>query len=159
MLEDARAYVRKFEERHAVGKMVTEVPEEPWETVCAHLVGPLPRSKHGIQMFLVLINRFSMRTELVPLRIAIAETLQRALRESMVAWLEVPKVLITDNGVKFKKFLLDMGTPSERANRTVKTMIAQFVGKTIGTGTKGGQRLRWLSTEAYASPLDTWLRS
>jgi len=49
---------------HAVGKMLTEVPEEPWATVCSDFVGALPRSKHGNQM-LVMIDRFSKWTELM----------------------------------------------------------------------------------------------
>jgi len=42
----------------AAGKILTQVPEEPWATVCADFVGALPRSKHGNQM-LVIIDRFS----------------------------------------------------------------------------------------------------
>jgi len=38
--------------------MLTQVPEEPWATVCADLVGALPRSKYGNQM-LVMIDGFS----------------------------------------------------------------------------------------------------
>jgi len=112
-------------------------------TVCADLVGSQPRSKHGNQMLL---------------------TLQKALRERIFARFGVPKVLIRDSGVQFasrafKKFLGDMGIeqqftapytpleyPTERANRTVKTMISKLPGKTRETETIGGQRLCWLST-------------
>ncbi|KAL7726473.1 hypothetical protein ACLKA6_001095 [Drosophila palustris] len=77
---------------------------------------------------------------------ATAAALQKAFRERILARFGVPKVLITDNGVQFtsrtfKNFLQDMGVkhqytapytpqenPTERANRTVKTMIAQFAG-------------------------------
>ncbi|XP_044313309.1 uncharacterized protein LOC123037310 [Drosophila rhopaloa] len=123
--------------------MLTQVPEEPWATVCADFVRPLPRSKHGNQMLLVLIDRFSKWTELVPLRTATAETLQKAFKERIIARFGVPKVVITENGVQFasrafKKFLHDMGikqqfkapytpqeNPTERANRTVKKKAAQ----------------------------------
>jgi len=60
------------------GKILTQVPEEPWATVCADLFGPLPRSKHGNQMLLVLIDRFSKWTELVPLRSGTAESLKKS---------------------------------------------------------------------------------
>jgi len=40
--------------------MLTQKPTEPWAKVCADFVGPLPRSKHGNQMLLVLKDRFSM---------------------------------------------------------------------------------------------------
>jgi len=64
--------------------MLTQVPEEPWATVCADFVGPLPRSKHGNQMLLVMIDRFSKWTELVPLRSATAESLKKTFRERKV---------------------------------------------------------------------------
>jgi len=55
MQRDARAHVKKCEicmrfksnQMQAAGKMLTQVPKEPWATVCADFVGPLPRSKHG----------------------------------------------------------------------------------------------------------------
>jgi len=124
--------------------MLTQVPEEPWATLCPDFVGPLPRSKHGNQMLLVMIDRFSKWTELVPLRSATAESLKKAFRERIIARYGVPKVVITDNGVQFifKSFLAEMGisqqftapytpqeNPTERANRSVKTMIAQFAGQ------------------------------
>jgi len=95
-------------------------------------------------MLLVLIDRFSKWTELVPLRSATAESLKKAFKERIIARYGVPKIVITDNEVQFfskifKSFLAEMGTkqqftapytpqenPTERANRTVKTMIAQF---------------------------------
>jgi len=106
--------------------------------------GPLPRSKHGKQMQLVLIDRFSKWTELVPQQSATAESLKKAFRERIIARYGIPKVVIADNGVQFarrifKSFLAEMGTkqqltapytpqenPTEPANRMVKTMIALF---------------------------------
>jgi len=100
--------------------------------------------KRGNQMLLVLIDRFSKWTELVPLRSATAESLKKAFKKRIIARYGVPKIVITDNEVQFaskifKSFLAEMGTkqqftapytpqenPTERANRTVKTMIAQF---------------------------------
>jgi len=137
----------KPNQMQAAGKMLTQVPEEPWAKVCADFVGPLPRSKHGNQMLLVMIDGFSKWTELVPLRSATAESLMKAFRERIIARYGVPKVVITDNGVQFaslifKGFLAEMGirqqftapytpqeNPTERANKTVKTMIAQFAGQ------------------------------
>jgi len=100
------------------GKMLTQVPEEPWATVCADFVGPLPRSKHGNQMLLVLIDRFSKWTELVPLWSATAESLKKAFRERIIARYGVPKIVITDNGVQFaskifNSFLAEMGTKQQ----------------------------------------------
>jgi len=47
---------------------------------CADFVGPLPRSKQVNQMLLVLINRFSKWTGLVPLRSATTESLKKVFR-------------------------------------------------------------------------------
>jgi len=67
--------------------------------------------------------------------------------ERIIARCGVPKVVLSENGVQFasrvlKSFLAEMGinqqftepytpqeNPTERANRTVKTMIAQFEGQ------------------------------
>lgn len=126
------------------GEMLVHVPEEPWATVCTDFVGPLPRSKHGNNMLLVFIDRFSKWVELVPLRKATAQGVIKAFRERILARFGTPKVLITDNGSQFisralQKYLLEIGVrhqftapycpqenPTERANRTVKTMIAQL---------------------------------
>jgi len=95
-------------------------------------------------MLLVMIDRFSKWTELVPMR---SELLKKAFRERVIARYGVPKVVITDNGVQFasrifKSVLAEMGisqqftapytpqeNPTKRANRTVKTMIAHFAGQ------------------------------
>jgi len=52
-------------------------------------------------MLLVMIDRFSKWTELVPLRNATAESLKNAFRERKIARYGIPKVVITDNGVQF----------------------------------------------------------
>jgi len=76
-----------------------------------------------------------------------AESLKKPFKERIIARYGVPKIVITDNGVQFsskifKSFLAEMGAkqqftapytpqenPTERANRTVKAMIAQFAGQ------------------------------
>jgi len=98
----------------AAGQMLTQVTEEPWAAVCADFVGPLPRSKHGNQMLLVMIDRFSKWKQLEHLRRATAESLKKAFRERIITRYAVPKVVITDNGVQFasrifKRFLAEMG--------------------------------------------------
>lgn len=125
--------------------MLSSIPEEPWATVCADFVGPLPRSRHGHNMLLVFTDKFSKWVELVPLRKATSASLQVAFRERIIARFGVPKQIITDNGAQFTarsftKYLHEIGVahrctapyspqenPTERANRTIKTMIAQYV--------------------------------
>jgi len=83
----------------------------------------------------------------VPLRSATAKSVKTAFEERIIAKYGVPKVVISDNGVKFashifKSFLTDIRntqqftapyTPqenlTERANRMVKTMIGLFAGQ------------------------------
>jgi len=67
--------------------MLTQVPKEPWATLFADFVGPLPRSEHGNRMDLVLMDWF------------LKWTLQKAFRERIVARFGVPKVIITYNGI------------------------------------------------------------
>lgn len=95
-------------------------------------------------MLLVIFDKFSKWTELAPLRKATAEGLVKVVRERIIARYGVPKLMVTDNGTQFtskifSRFLQDMGVqqqftapytpqenPTERANRTIKTMIAQL---------------------------------
>lgn len=152
MVRDVAKFVRSCEscQRYKpsqdapAGEMLVTIPEEPWATVCADFVGPLPRTKHGNTMLLVLFDRFSKWVELVPLRKATAEGVVKIFRERILARFGTPKVFITDNGSQFtsrilKKYLQGIGVrqqftapycpqenPTERANRTIKTMIAQI---------------------------------
>lgn len=154
MFRDVARYVRncdscqrfKAEQRRPAGEMLTRIPEEPWSTVCADFVGPLPRSRRGFNMLLVFLDKFTKWVEIVPLRKATTSTLQQAFRERIVARFGVPKVFLTDNGVQFtsnqfRKYLRNLGVrqqytapytprenPTERANRTIKTIISQFTG-------------------------------
>jgi len=86
-------------------------------------------------MLLVMIDRFSKWTELVPLRSATAESLKKAFRERIIARYGVPKVVITDNGVQYLQTLgirqqftapyTPQKNPTERAIRTFKTMTPE----------------------------------
>ncbi|XP_043861901.1 uncharacterized protein LOC122756589 [Drosophila santomea] len=123
----------------AAGKMLTQVPEEPWATVCADFVGPFPRSKHGNSMLLDLVDRFSEWTEIVPIRKATTETLRKAVRERIVARYEVPKVIITDNEVQFtsrafKRFLEQKWS---EVQLSVNTSVAETTGYSPAFITQG----------------------
>jgi len=90
------------------------------------------------------VDRFSKWTELVTLRTATVETLQKAFKDRIIARFGAAKVLITDNGVQFasrafKKFLSDTGVkpqltapctplenPTKRVNRIKKIVISQL---------------------------------
>ncbi|KRK05548.1 uncharacterized protein Dyak_GE28019, partial [Drosophila yakuba] len=155
LTKDVRKFVRscescqqyKVEQQKAAGKMLTRVAEAPWETVCVDFVGPLPRSKHGNTTLLVMVDKFSKWVELAAIRQATADSFLRVFRERIVTRYGAPKILISDNGVQFtgrktKKEMERWGirqqftapytpqeNPTERTNRTIKTMIAQITGE------------------------------
>ena len=153
-LRDIRKYVLgclscqqyKVQSRKAAGQMLSHRADQPWDTLCADFTGPLPRSKHGNTMLLVFFDKCSKWVELVPLRRATSETFLRAFRERILARFATPREVLTDNGTQFAcrsvaRYFHDIGVthvftapytpqenPTERANRTVKTMIAQLCG-------------------------------
>lgn len=82
----------------AAGMILTQVPEEPWATGCADFVGPLPWELDAVG----------------PGGQATTETPRKDVRERIVARYGVPKVMVTDNGVQFKRrafrrFLEELG--------------------------------------------------
>lgn len=90
-------------------------------------------------------NRFTMWLEMRPLRQAIAGAIVQAVRTQIIYRHGCPDALITDNGTQFVSKLMAVLTsscgishrttpaytpqcnPVEWANRTIKTMIAQYV--------------------------------
>ncbi|KAL7744385.1 hypothetical protein ACLKA6_001774 [Drosophila palustris] len=103
--------------RGITGLDFSRIVQEPFETLCADFVGPLPRSKLGNTFLLVFFDHFS-----------------RTIR-----------TLVCDNGTQFtsgafRTFCQQLGmtlqhtapyspqqNPTKRANRTIKTMIAQYL--------------------------------
>lgn len=153
MFRDVARYVRscvqcqkyKVEQRKPPGKMLTRKAQEPFDILCADFVGPLPRSKQGNTVLLVFFNLFSKWVELVPLQKATTPHLDKALRERIFSRFGTPRTFVCDNGTQFTSrsftaFCKKTGmklehtapyspqqNPTERANRTVKTMIGQFI--------------------------------
>jgi len=125
--------------------MLTRHPTEPFALVGADFVGPLPRTRRGNTMLLVFIDVFSKWVEIIPLKKATAAQLEFGFRERIISRFGAPRTLICDNGTQFtsrgfKTFCRTNGikleytapyspqqNPTERANRTIKTMIAQYV--------------------------------
>ncbi|BFF95728.1 uncharacterized protein DMAD_13070 [Drosophila madeirensis] len=153
IFRDVARYVRKcavcqkFKTQQAkpAGKMLTRQASEPFATICADFVGPLPRSKQGNTVLLVFLDMFSKWVELIPLRRATATSLEKAFRDRILSRFGIPRKFICDNGTQFtsrcfKAYCKRAGmtleytapynpqqNPTERANRTIKTMIAQYI--------------------------------
>ncbi|KYN05101.1 Uncharacterized protein K02A2.6 [Cyphomyrmex costatus] len=118
--------------------------QRPWQHVTVDLMGPLPRSKKGHTWLFNIQDRFS-KWELRSLRRATATAVTQAIAEDVILRHGCPEIVISDNGTQFRsaqleKFLTShairhMYTPAhtpqcnlvERTNRSIKTMIAQYV--------------------------------
>ncbi|XP_044317741.1 uncharacterized protein LOC123038114 [Drosophila rhopaloa] len=126
-----------------VRKMQEQVQKRPEKYPI--FVGPLPRTRRGNTMLLVFIDVFSKWVELIPLKKATSAQLEFGFRERILSRFGAPRRLICDNGTQFtsrsfRVFCRNNGiqleyttpyspqqNPTERANRTIKTMIAQYV--------------------------------
>lgn len=118
----------------------------PWKMISADLLGPFPRSIKGHKYLLVVVDSFTKFTLLKPLRAATAQSVSKFLEEDVFMVYGVPTYLICDNGSEFIghpvkklaqeykiKLLLNpsrhpQANPSERANRTIVTMLRAYVG-------------------------------
>lgn len=153
MLREITAHVRSCQKCQAhkvsqtppAGTLHATNVQRPWEQVMVDLVGPLPRSRQGHTWLFVMQDRFTKWIELTPLRHATAKNTTRAVTEKIVLRHGRPDSLVSDNGTQFTSAiftdrLAELGiqhrttpvyaphcNPVERTNRTVKTMIGQFV--------------------------------
>jgi len=151
VFRDAKRYVQRCEsyqkfktvQTKAASKMLTRVTNEPFDILCADFVGLLPGSKHGNTMLLVFHDIFSKWVELIPLRKATATHVRNAFRDRILGRVGIPRKFVCDNGTQFtscflREYFHTLGVevqytapycpqenPTERTNRTVKTMIAQ----------------------------------
>ncbi|KMQ84031.1 reverse ribonuclease integrase, partial [Lasius niger] len=155
MLREITAHVRSCQKCQAhkahqaapAGTLHATNVQRPWEQVMVDLVGPLPRSRQGHTWLFVMQDRFTKWIELTPLRHATAKNTTRAVTEKVILRHGRPDSLVSDNGTQFTSAifttrLAELGiqhrptpvyaphcNPVERTNRTVKTMIGQFVEK------------------------------
>ena len=81
-------------------------PNEPWEFICADILGPLPTTKSGNRFILVISDRFSKFTVARPLKNISANDVAECLVADWIANFGVPLILLSDNGPQFaSKFL------------------------------------------------------
>lgn len=135
----------KVEQKKPYGKMYFRRPLGPWHTITSDLIGPLPRSKSGASFLLVFQDNYSKWTELAALRAATAKAVSDQFRRLILMRFGAPSLMIVDNGVQYVADLFTrvarewevevrytppyspQCNPTERQNRVLKTMIAQYV--------------------------------
>ena len=119
---------------------------EPLESVAMDLLGPLPPSKSGNRHILVMTDRFTKLTQVVPMRKITADKVASAFCVHWVYKYGTPKETLTDNGPQFaSKFLQETcqalgisnaftsayhpqtNGQAERFNRTLVAMLRYFV--------------------------------
>lgn len=118
----------------------------PFQVVSIDLVGPLPRSKSGHTLLLVVTCCFSKYSLLFPLRRATSDIVAKKFESGVILTHGVPETVIADNGVQFtgsqfrnmlKKYQVPnlhytpRYTPQvnlvERYNKTIMTAVASYV--------------------------------
>jgi len=155
MFADIARYVRgcanclahKNSQERPAGLLHATPVKTPWEQASIDLIGPLPRSTNGHVWLLVMQDRFTKWVELSPLRRATTPEIVQRLTTQIIFRHGCPETVISDNGRQFvagamKHALASFGikarttpaytpqcNPVERTNKTIKTMIAQYVGK------------------------------
>ena len=135
----------KVEQRAPAGLMGRRVVGRPWQVVAGDIIGPLPRSSKGFEYIVVFQDLFTRWAEAAPIRKANAKAVIGELDRRIFLRFGCPEVFLSDNGTEFKNrvvedFLRERGVhhtntptyhpqanPVERANRTLKTMIASYL--------------------------------
>ena len=82
------------------------LPAEPWDTIGIDLL-KLPKSLNGSEYLLVTVDLFSRYSILTPLKDKTAESVARALVDSVFCTFNVPRRIVSDNGTEFKNELME----------------------------------------------------
>lgn len=124
----------------------TEV-NEPGHMLGIDLMGPFPKSKKGNIYLLVVVDYFTKWVELFPLRDSKTPRICRILKDEIFNRWGVPKYILSDRGPQFlSQLLVDLcknwgvtqklttsyhpqTNLTERVNKTLKTMMASYVGE------------------------------
>ena len=125
--------------------MSRRVVERPWQVVAGDIIGPLPRSSKEYEYVLVFQGLFTRWVEAPAIRKANVKTVIEELNRRIFLRFGYLEVLLSDNGTEFQNQTIDeflskrgvhhtiippyhpQANPVERANRTLKTMIASYL--------------------------------
>lgn len=133
--------------RHSVGEMCYVLPRTYNELVCADLLGPLPSSKYGMKQLFVMIDAFSKRVSLFPLRSGNRASIINCIKNRYIPRVGQPQMILTDNakvfsGGKWADALSKLnikavhtsnyypqGNMAERANREIVRLLRMLCSK------------------------------
>ena len=136
----------RMKEQKNVYPMRLFTATKPLEYIAMDILGPLPRTRHGMRFILVITDRFTKLTKTVALRTITSLAVAKAFCKSWVFNHGIPKVLLTDNGTQFtasffrnvcrilgihKVFTAEYhpqtNGQAERFNRTIVAAIRNYV--------------------------------
>lgn len=124
-----------------------EKPSRPWEAISIDLIGPLTRSTKGNTSLLVVMDYHTKFTLVFALKNAIGGAVVRKWEENVFLLFGVPRTNICDTGPQFRNsecqklderyqcklrynaYYHKRANPTERQNRTLKTMLSMYVHK------------------------------
>ncbi|KAE8297832.1 Retrovirus-related Pol polyprotein from transposon 17.6 Protease [Larimichthys crocea] len=136
----------KPENRKLAGKLQQTQAHRPWEMLGVDLMGPFPKSSKQNVYLLVFVDYFSRWVELFPIRNATAETISQIMVKDILTRWGIPDYILSDRGTQFVSSVFQtvcrtwnvghkltsayhpQTNLTERVNRTLKTMIASYVG-------------------------------
>lgn len=125
-----------------LGKVATAW--EPWQIISIDLMGPYPRSTAGNKFIFVVTDYLTKYTLLTPLKTATSPKVLQFLEDQVFMVYGVPQTIISDNGRQFisRSFQKKMreyhvkcqftpvyhpqANPTERVNRTIKSMLTAY---------------------------------
>uniref|UniRef100_A0A8C4S126 Integrase catalytic domain-containing protein n=1 Tax=Erpetoichthys calabaricus TaxID=27687 RepID=A0A8C4S126_ERPCA len=129
------------------GLLQSTIADGPGETLGVDLMGPFPVTSSRKTVLMVVIDYFSKWVELFALTDAKTNKICSTLKNEIFTRWGVPKNIISDRGPQFTSSLLDelytawgvkknlttayhpQANMTERVNRTLKNMIASYVGE------------------------------
>ena len=136
----------KPENKKLAGKLQQTQTHRPWEMLGVDLMGPFPKSSNQNVYLLVFVDYFSRWVELFPIRNATAETISRVMVKDILTRWGIPDYILSDQGTQFVSSVFQtvcrtwnvghkltsayhpQTNLTERVNRTLKSMIASYVG-------------------------------
>ena len=161
--------LHKVSQQAPAGLMGKREVGGPWLVVASDVMGSFPPSKSQYRYMLVFQDLFTKFVEIRPLRMATAQAISKAFDELIVFRWGCPKYLVTDNGAEFSNNMMStrlkelgviqtciapyhaQANPTERVNRTLKTMMSIFV--------KGDHRNWDIHLHEFAYAINTMVRS